>query len=56
MTDQFNNAVLVCDETDLDVMEKYEGFDFPHGIDVAGNMLAVSNYGSNTIEIRTMQA
>jgi hypothetical protein len=35
----------------LEIIDKIKGFDFPHGIDVYGDLIAVSNYGDNSIEI-----
>jgi hypothetical protein len=40
----------------LERAEDLEGFSFPHGIDVSadGNILAVSNYGPNTVTLRRL--
>jgi hypothetical protein len=45
-------------ENDLRKIESLNGFDFPHGVDYdsASGRLAVSNYGSNTIELREIGA
>ncbi len=55
-TDQYNNKVIVCDAENLDVLDEIGGYDFPHGIDVNYDILAVTNYGSNTVELRTLGA
>ncbi|HUO44246.1 MAG TPA: hypothetical protein VMT94_04965 [Burkholderiales bacterium] len=55
-TDQYNNKVIVCDPQNLDLLEEIGGYDFPHGIDVRYDILAVTNYGSNTVELRTLGA
>jgi hypothetical protein len=51
LTDQFNDCVKVMNPETLDMVDSIKGFDFPHGIDIKYNMLAVSNYGNNTIQI-----
>ena len=53
-TDQYNNKVIVCDPESLDILEEIGGYDFPHGIDVNFGILAVTNYGSNTVELRLL--
>lgn len=35
----------------LSIVKRIEGFNFPHGIALYGNKLAVTNYGDNTIRI-----
>jgi len=55
-TDQYNNKIIVCDPENLDLLDEIGGFDFPHGIDVNYDILAVTNYGSNTVELRTLGA
>ena len=35
----------------LSIVKRIEGFNFPHGISLYGNKLAVTNYGDNTIRI-----
>lgn len=35
----------------LSIVKRIEGFNFPHGISIYGNKLAVTNYGDNTIRI-----
>jgi hypothetical protein len=54
LTDQRNHCVRVVDPATLEVVETIGGFDFPHGIDIGFGLLAVSNYGSNTIELRPL--
>lgn len=53
-SDQYNNAILQIDPESLQVVKRHEGFDFPHGLAVDNGRLAVSNYGSNTVEIRRL--
>jgi len=55
-TDQYNNRVIVCDPKNLNLLDEICGYDFPHGIDVNYNILAVTNYGSNTVELRALGA
>jgi len=45
-------------EDDLRKIDSLTGFDFPHGIDydAANGRLAVTNYGSNTVELREFGA
>lgn len=54
ITDQYNNLVLVLDSETLEQSAALEGYDFAHGLDVNFNMVAASNYGNNTIEIRSL--
>jgi len=52
ISDQYGDRVIVAEimEGRIDMVGEYGGFDFPHGIDVRGGMLAVTNYGGSTIE------
>tara|TARA_B110000908_G_scaffold111054_1_gene130263 strand:- start:1782 stop:2783 length:1002 start_codon:yes stop_codon:yes gene_type:complete len=52
ITDQYGDRVVVIEikEGSIDIVGEYEGFDFPHGIDVREGLLAVTNYGDSTIE------
>jgi hypothetical protein len=54
VTDQFNNCIKVLDSLTLEVIDEMGGFDFPHGIDIKYNMIGVSNYGSNCIDLRPL--
>lgn len=54
VTDQYNNKVLCFDAETLAPQADYEGYDFPHGIDVNYDIVAVTNYGSNTVELRSL--
>lgn len=56
LTDQRNDCVEVVDPATLEIVQTIGGFDFPHGIDIAFDLLAVSNYGSNTVELRALAA
>ncbi len=51
MTDQYNNRVVVLNADTLDFVGSIEGFNFPHGIDVNHGLMAVSNYGNNTMTL-----
>ena len=55
-TDQYNDKVLVLDIKTLEVIDEISGYDFPHGIDINYGLLAVTNYGSNTIDIRKLNS
>jgi hypothetical protein len=52
VTDQANNRVLVLDIDTLETRREISGYDFPHGIDINLGLIAVTNYGNNTIDIR----
>lgn len=54
VTDQYNNKVIVIDPVTLDEVDTYQGYDFCHGIDVNFGVLAVSNYGDNTIVLQSI--
>lgn len=53
-TDQYNNKVICLDADTLAPLNDIVDYDFPHGIDVNYGIIAVTNYGSNTIEIRSL--
>jgi len=53
-TDQYNNKVIVADPESLNIFDEIGGYGFPHGIDVNYGILAVTNYGSNTVELRLL--
>jgi hypothetical protein len=53
ITDQYNGAVRVIDAQDLEPVALLEGYNFPHGLDLRGNLLAVTNYGDNSIDLRS---
>ncbi len=55
LTDQRNDCVKILDSDSLEDLGSIEGYDFPHGIDIKFGMLAVTNYGSNTIDIRAVE-
>ena len=50
VTDQSNDSVLVV-TPDLEPKSRIEGFSFPHGIDIAHGLMAVTNYGTNSIDV-----
>ena len=54
MTDQYNHKVIVLSAENLEPVEEHHNYHFPHGIDVNHGMLAVTNYGLNTVEIRKL--
>jgi len=55
LTDQRNDCVKLFDPASLEETGRIDGYDFPHGIDVGFDMLAVTNYGANTIDIRRLE-
>jgi len=54
ITDQYNNKALRLDSKNLDLLDDLTGYDFPHGIDVKHGLIAVTNYGSNNIVIKSI--
>jgi tetratricopeptide (TPR) repeat protein len=52
ITDQYNDRVMVLDPQTLKPLGQFGGYDFPHGIDIRFDTLAVSNYGSNRVRIQ----
>lgn len=52
LTDQRNDCVRILDPESFASLGEVRGYDFPHGIDVRFGQLAVSNYGSNSIDLR----
>jgi hypothetical protein len=53
-TDQYNNKVLRMNAQTLALKPAFVDYDFPHGIDVNYDILAVTNYGTNTLELRAL--
>jgi hypothetical protein len=53
-TDQYNNKVISCYSKNIKLSHDILGFNFPHGIDVKFDVMAVTNYGNNTIELRSV--
>lgn len=53
-TDQYNNKVISCYSKNIKLSHDILGFNFPHGIDVKFDLMAVTNYGNNTIELRSV--
>ena len=54
LTDQRNDCVRILDPDSFDALGEIGGYDFPHGIDIRFGQLAVSNYGSNGIDLRSI--
>lgn len=54
LTDQRNDCVRILDPATLADVDRIGGYDFPHGLDVAFGLIAVSNYGSNALDIRPL--
>jgi hypothetical protein len=55
ITDQHNDAVLVVCPDTFKLLDRIEGYDFPHGIDVNHGFLAVTNYGSSSVSIKKLR-
>ena len=53
VTDQYNDRVIVAKviEQKLSLVGQLTGFDFPHGIDTDGDILAVTNYGTSQLHV-----
>lgn len=56
ITDQFGNRVVVASlrAGRLQVEGQINGYDFPHGIDIAHGVLAVTNYGNSEVWLSQM--
>ena len=54
ITDQYNNKVIKLAPNDLQYLGELGGYNFPHGIDVRYGLIAVTNYGNNTISIKPL--
>ena len=56
LTNQMSDRVVVYRVTDdrLVFDRNIEGYDFPHGLDVGHDLLAVTNYGDNTIDMKRL--
>lgn len=54
VTDQGNDCVRILDPVDLGQIGEIRGYDFPHGLDIRHGMIAVTNYGNNTVDIRRL--
>jgi hypothetical protein len=51
ITDQYNNRLQMIDLETLEKVGSFAGYDFPHGIDARGGLMAVTNYGTSTLTI-----
>jgi len=51
ITDQYNDMVRIYSKELIAVGSLTEDLDMPHGCDVFEDMLAVTNYGTNTVKI-----
>ena len=51
VTDQVGDRVIIVEikKAKISVIGEYIGFDFPHGIDLIKNTLAITNYGDSSI-------
>jgi hypothetical protein len=56
ITDQYNNKVLMLNAQSLETKGELVDYDFPHGIDVNYDMIAVTNYGNNSIVIKPLES
>lgn len=54
ITDQYNNKVIKLAPNNLQYLGELRGYNFPHGIDVRYGLIAVTNYGNNTISIKPL--
>jgi len=54
VTDQYNHTVHEFDLESLATLREHTGFDFPHGCDTAFNIMAVTNYGDCSLELRRL--
>lgn len=56
ITDQFGDRLLVValQEDKFSILGELDGFDFPHGVDVGQNLLAVTNYGDSSVDILSL--
>ena len=55
VTDQANDCVKAFDSEDLYQVGEIKGFSFPHGVDIGFGLMAVTNYGTNDIDIITLK-
>ncbi len=54
--DSAGGRVLVIDAVTLRQIDQFDGYDFPHGVDVNHGVLAVACYGTNAIHLRSLSA
>ncbi len=54
INEQFKDCLYLVDPKTLEQIGIVSGYDFPHGIDIKHGMIAVTNYGSNSIDIRSI--
>ena len=52
--EQLNDHIYVLDSDTLETVGKIEGYNCPHDVDIRYGMIAVANYGSNSIDIRKL--
>lgn len=56
LTDQLNDKLVLLESDSLNVIGEIDGFDLPHGIDVRNGLLAVTNYGRNSVTIQRLES
>jgi hypothetical protein len=56
INEQFSGKILIVEPNKLEIINAISGFDFPHGLDIQNTTLAVSNYGSNSVDIIKMKS
>lgn len=58
ITDQGRDRVIVAkiNSNKIHLEGEYKGFDFPHGIDVKGNIIAYTNYGNSMIGFKDINS
>lgn len=56
VVDSHGGRVLVVDASTLQQVDQVEGLDVPHGIDVNYGMMAITCYGTNSIQVRSLRS
>jgi hypothetical protein len=54
ITDQYNNYVLVLTPNSLETVAKLGGYEFPHGIDIRRDLIAITNYGTSSLSLKPL--
>jgi len=56
VTDQYNERVVTLDARSLEPTGDLWGYTFPHGLDANFGIIAVTNYGNNTLSLKKLAA